>query len=341
MFRVTEPIWLSSLDKNEGAELLRSIGARQGMLWDDGACEAGVRLTGGHPPLLRKLGSEVFSELPVERHETAKIDASMVNAVAGSFRRASQNDVSKMIGHIRKFYRDDFTVLDELVSGDLTVSEAMDLVPGSVDRLARLGLIKVRGDEWEPSALLALVPEFAGARRFRDGKPFISVTELCQGGESETTEFKGSFSVDLEARGIPEAKLEWSCLRAILSFLNSQGGTLLIGVADDGKILGVARDIERHGGSRDKLIRRINSALRDYLSPAVHSGCSLSFEDIPESEAPIVRVDVPHWGEPIFLAKDHQGGGDTGTLYVRNNAQTSALTGAGLIQYTRHHWPQQ
>lgn len=341
LFRVTEPVWLSSLDRDESADLLRSIGARQGMRWDAAACEAGIRLTGGHPPLLRKLGSEVFAELPVERRETAEIDASLVNAASASFRRASQNDVSKMIGHIRKFYGDDFAVLDSLVSGDVSVSEAMELVPGSVDRLSKLGLIRVHGETWEPSALLGLVPEFAGARRSRDTQASQSVVALCEAGESETTEFKGSFSVDLGQRGVPEAKLEWSCLRAILSFLNGRGGTLLIGVADDGGILGVSKDLDRHGGSRDKFIRRINSILRDYLSAAVHSGCSISFEDVPGADGPIVRVDVPRWGEPVFLLKEHRGGGDVGKLYVRNNSQTSELTGAGLIQFTRHHWPQQ
>lgn len=341
LFRVTEPVWLSSLDRDESADLLRSIGARQGMRWDGDACESGTRLTGGHPPLLRKLGSEVFAELPIERRETATINASMVNAASGSFRRASQNDVSKMIGHIRKFYGDDFAVLDSLVSAEVTVSEAMDLVPGSVDRLSKLGLIRVHGETWEPSALLGLVPEFAGARRPRETQAAPSLMELCGAGESETTEFKGSFSVDLALRGIPEAKIEWSCIRAILSFLNGRGGTLLIGVADDGSFLGVSKDLDRHGGSRDKLIRRINSMLRDHLSAAVHSGCSLSLEDVPGADGPIVRIDVPRWGEPVFLVKEHKGGGDVGRLYVRNNSQTSELMGAGLIQYTRHHWPQQ
>lgn len=340
LFRVTEPLWLSSLNSDEGADLLRSIGARQGMKWDEGACDAGIRLTGGHPPLLRKLGSEVFAKLPVERHETAEINASMVNAASDSFRRASQNDVSKMIGHIRKFYGDDFAVLDSLISGEFSVAEAVDLVPGSLDRLSKLGLIRVHGESWEPSALLGLVPEFSAARRRREIRPPLTVPELCAAGESETTEFKGSFSVDLEKRGVPEATIEWECLKAVLGFLNGRGGTLLIGVADDGSVLGLSQDLDRHGGTRDKLIRRINSSLRDYLSAAVHSGCSVRLEDVPGGDGPVMRIDVPQWGEPVFLLTNHKGGGDTGKLYVRNNSQTSALTGAGLIQYTRQHWQQ-
>jgi hypothetical protein len=338
LFRVAQPIWLSSLSPDDSADLLRSIGARQGMRWDDQACEAGIQLTGGHPPLLRRLGSEVFAGLSLERRETALIGAPLVNAATAGFRSASQNDVTRMIEHMRKFYGDDFDVLDSLVSSSISVDEAMQLVPGSIDRLARLGLITVQDEFWEPTALLSLVPEFATTHRLNGDARHVDSITLISGGESEFVEFKGSFSVDLGGKGIPETKMEWSCLKAVMGFLNGRGGALLIGVADDRRILGLTEDVQRHGGTTDKFIRRVTALLQDYISAGVSSGCALELEAVFGTEDQVLRIDVPAWSEPVFLSKDHSGGGETGKLYVRNNSQTIGLSGSGLLDYSKHHW---
>jgi len=52
----------------------------------------------------------------------------------------------------------------------------------------------------------------------------IDIQELLHVGESETVEFKQEWSND--------------CLKTIAAFANTRGGTLLVGIDDDGHIIG-------------------------------------------------------------------------------------------------------
>jgi ATP-dependent DNA helicase RecG len=66
---------------------------------------------------------------------------------------------------------------------------------------------------------------------------------LVQGGESETVEFKEQWS-------------DHSALRELAAFANTSGGTLLVGVADDGSIVGW------QDGDLDALANKITDSLR-------------------------------------------------------------------------------
>lgn len=65
--------------------------------------------------------------------------------------------------------------------------------------------------------------------------------ELINKGESERIEFKSTLRKNLHS-GRPDPNMELACLKTIAAFLNSNGGTLFIGVADDGSIIGIEPD---------------------------------------------------------------------------------------------------
>lgn len=336
LFRIAAPIWLASLGIDESIDLLRSIGQRQGMEWEDAACHLAVEASGGHPLLLRQIGSAVFAELPAGRLETEIVTEERVVGCLAEYRKASMNDVGEMISHMKKFYPDDFDILKSLDEG-MTLSEAAILSPPSVDRLERLGLITVVGTDWRATPLLSLAGQLFELSRRQQSAP-TSLDDALMNGETDAIEFKGSFAVDLDNKGIPTEKLQWSCLRALVSFLNSRGGLLLIGVADDGSVLGVDGDVGLRG-SRDAFIRSFNNAIRDHLGPGIHSACECEFIAHSETCKIVLQVRVPQWREPVFLLKAHKGGGDPNKLYVRNHAQTSELGGRDLMQYVTQHWP--
>lgn len=81
------------------------------------------------------------------------------------------------------------------------------------------------------------------------------VTRLISYGENQTTEFKSSFlfdhkryEIDVKGKSVGDLKayknagVTHSALKTIAAFLNSDGGTLLIGVVDDGTIKGIEQD---------------------------------------------------------------------------------------------------
>lgn len=67
------------------------------------------------------------------------------------------------------------------------------------------------------------------------------VRGLIQGGESDDLEFKASLRWDLRRECVNKG-LEGVVLKTVAGFLNGSGGTLLIGVADDGRPIGLDRD---------------------------------------------------------------------------------------------------
>src|ERR1700688_203746 len=69
----------------------------------------------------------------------------------------------------------------------------------------------------------------------------IDVPRLINQGEGATIEFKQSLEADART-GAKDPKALDGVLKTIAAFLNTEGGTLLIGVSDDGKVRGLGQD---------------------------------------------------------------------------------------------------
>jgi hypothetical protein len=70
-----------------------------------------------------------------------------------------------------------------------------------------------------------------------------SLSALIDRGEDDSLEFKSSFRYDHRQRKVNRA-LEGVIVKTIAGFMNAQGGSLLIGVADDGSIVGLENDYQ-------------------------------------------------------------------------------------------------
>jgi hypothetical protein len=68
--------------------------------------------------------------------------------------------------------------------------------------------------------------------------------ELIKNGESNTLEFKSSMRWDYNANQKGTDAGQLAILKTIAAFMNSEGGTLLVGVDDNGNILGMENDYE-------------------------------------------------------------------------------------------------
>jgi len=69
----------------------------------------------------------------------------------------------------------------------------------------------------------------------------VPVAALIEQGEGSTIEFKSTLRRNLHTDQ-HDVRMENSCLTTIAAFLDSDGGTLLVGVDDHGSALGVAAD---------------------------------------------------------------------------------------------------
>ncbi|CCH53929.1 putative transcriptional regulator [Fibrisoma limi BUZ 3] len=118
-----------------------------------------------------------------------------------------------------------------------------------------------------------------------------NLTELIEQGEGTRLEFKSAIST---AHRIA---------RTVTAFANTAGGTLIVGVTDDGKIAGV--DSELHE------IRKIEQATDFFVEPAI----LISYETMRIDGRLVLLIDVPESTDKPHYAVDEQG---NRTIYVRN-----------------------
>ena len=90
------------------------------------------------------------------------------------------------------------------------------------------------------------------------------LVELVENGESTQVEFKSTLRMNLHT-GERDPRMEHAALKTIAGFLNAHGGTLLIGVADDGTALGVDADLF---DNEDKMHLHLVNLIRDRIGPA-------------------------------------------------------------------------
>ncbi|MFW5733902.1 MAG: helix-turn-helix domain-containing protein [Oceanidesulfovibrio sp.] len=85
--------------------------------------------------------------------------------------------------------------------------------------------------------------EYAGVSRAASGDEAAgpNVLELIARGEGHYVEFKSTLRLNLHTRK-NDPNISHASLKSIAAFLNSSGGTLLIGVRDDGSVEGIETD---------------------------------------------------------------------------------------------------
>ena len=80
-----------------------------------------------------------------------------------------------------------------------------------------------------------------------------SIEELVQLKESDTIELKSSLQWDVR-ENIKNEKLQDSVLKSIAAFLNAEGGTVIIGVEDNGNLFGLEKDIQSFKEPRNRTL---------------------------------------------------------------------------------------
>jgi type I restriction enzyme M protein len=154
------------------------------------------------------------------------------------------------------------------------------------------------------------------------------VMSLIRQGESASVEFKESFSLDVR-KGTSERYIELSSLKTIAAFMNSNGGFLLIGVDDEGAIIGLDKEVQAfHKGKKDKFLlnfkNHIKSRIGEEFYPYIdHKLVSVNGNDI-------LLVECKQSSTECFL--------DQKDFYVRTNPATDKLEGQKLLDYIRNHF---
>ena len=85
----------------------------------------------------------------------------------------------------------------------------------------------------------------------RSGETSSGLADLLAAGESQTVEFKSTARWNVHA-GQADKKMEHVIVKTVCGFLNAEGGTLLIGVDDDGAVVGLDADMQTLGSKGNR-----------------------------------------------------------------------------------------
>jgi Putative DNA-binding domain len=171
-------------------------------------------------------------------------------------------------------------------------------------------------------------------RRFAPKTADQEVAAVIQQGEGRTVEFKSSARWDMKQNQQSKA-MEQVIVKTAAAFLNStEGGTLLIGVDDDGKIVGLTHDYKTLGKrqNRDGFENWLTTLLLDQFGKDAAPFVQLSFHDMGGQD--VCRVLAKAAPRPCYV-KDGQGE----HLFVRTNNSTRQLTTKEAVDYCKHRWP--
>jgi hypothetical protein len=154
------------------------------------------------------------------------------------------------------------------------------------------------------------------------------ILALIRTGESRTLEFKQTLSLDVK-KGTKEAYIEKMVLKTIAAFMNSQGGTLLIGVADDGHVAGLRTEMYTFfKGSRDELLKHFKNILRRSIGEIFYP--LIDYDTVEVNGEQVLRIDCRPSDKECFL--------DSREFYVRTNPATDQLEGQKMIEYIRQRF---
>ncbi len=154
-----------------------------------------------------------------------------------------------------------------------------------------------------------------------------SIAELIVGGETGAVEFKSTLRTNLHT-GQADEKMQLSALKTITGFLNAKGGTLLIGVSDNGEVLGLSAD---GFPNEDKmglhLINLIKDRIGDIFLPYIHP----HFEEQDGVRVLAVRCEQ---GPKAAFLKD----GGHQRFFVRGGNATTELMGNSVTDYVKQRF---
>jgi len=152
------------------------------------------------------------------------------------------------------------------------------------------------------------------------------IKKALASGESETVEYKSTLRTDLNT-GEKEERIERSVLKSLVAFLNSDGGTILIGVSDDGRVIGIDKSFESSDKANLHLTNLITTHIGNEYLPYI------SFGVTEYGGKRVMRVFCKKSSGPVFLKEwPHE------YFYVRSGSASMELNGMALVNYINNHF---
>jgi len=145
---------------------------------------------------------------------------------------------------------------------------------------------------------------------------------LIQKGETDRVEFKSTLRWNLH-RNQNDQAIENASLKTLAAYLNTHGGTLFVGVADDGTLLDLESD---RLPSDDKMLRHLISLIRDRLGAHHMRFIRPNIERWNGKR--LLRIDCLPADSPVYLRESQDE-----SFYIRTGPASNRLRTSQIFDY--------
>jgi hypothetical protein len=166
-------------------------------------------------------------------------------------------------------------------------------------------------------------------RFYREGTPSQRLRDLIASGEGSHLEFKSTLRWNMLAKRNDEA-ITHACVKTIAAFLNTDGGQLLIGVADDSSIVGIEQD---RFENNDKFQLHLFNVLKQSLGPP--AAAYIEAEVLPVGERSVCIVTCRRSTAPVYCRLKTD---EDERFYIRTGPGTTQLPPSSIVKYVADHF---
>ncbi|MGY0611266.1 RNA-binding domain-containing protein [Luteimonas sp. A501] len=209
-----------------------------------------------------------------------------------------------------------------VISGEGSQSETIQAIRlGAIDYVMKERVVEELG------------PQIKAAKQKSGLREASELRELIRSGESRLVEFKSTLRINLHTKK-PDPAMELAVIKTIAAFLNSEGGTLLIGVSDRGETVGLSAD---GFSSSDKFQLHFWNIIRD--SVGVEFCEFIASQCVPLDSHSVFMVSCRPSTRPVFAKWKSPGESQYQDLFfVRTGPQTEQLGTRQVIAYIADHF---
>ena len=160
---------------------------------------------------------------------------------------------------------------------------------------------------------------------------------VISNGESTHVEFKSSLRWDVRG-GVDNPGLQKGVTRSIAAFLNTRGGRLLVGLADDGTAVGIDPDIRSletmklGAGGRDGFLQALANVVTQHLGAQAAALMRTQIADMDGHQ--VCVISVGRSPEPVYLHESKE----KEEFFVRLESTTRSLGLRETTAYIRANW---
>jgi hypothetical protein len=163
------------------------------------------------------------------------------------------------------------------------------------------------------------------------------IIELIQQGEGSYIEFKSTARWNLRENKQDKA-MEHEIVKTVAAFLNADGGTLLIGIDDDGEPLGLKNDYQtlRKQNNDGYMLFLNNDLLLREIGKDSGTLFQITFHQVSGQD--VCRVVVKPSPKPVYVKVKDKSGKEEKVFYLRSNNSSVKLSTTEVVDYSKNHW---